>query len=355
MVEGHRMSLFGTGGPSSFQTAYQPQFSGQVDPLLAGGIGTQFGAAGNIANNPYAAQAQQGAGQVANIGGNFGNFANYWPQILTALDANPTWNSAYAGAQGASGVGKSLFGSAIPNIMGASGSVLNTAFDPQQALYNRTQQQLLDQQNAINAMSGVASSPYGAGMTGQTMSNFNIDWQNQQLQRQLQGLQGAGQGYAGAAGLGSAAQTLRSAPSAMELQYLNAMASGTNQATGGTQSALSGLLSTSGAPYQTSVGQLGNTINAFNSPISNSLQYLNAALQATNANNQTAQMGFQDQAQGFAGLGNLLGLGGAGVFGQNGLFPGALSGLGSLFGGGAGAAAGGGMSPLLALGMAGFG
>jgi hypothetical protein len=66
--------------------------------------------------------------------------------------------------------------------------------DPQQALYNRTMQQTLDQTRAINAMSGVGTSPYGAGVAGQTMANANLNWQNAQLQRQMQGLIGASQG-----------------------------------------------------------------------------------------------------------------------------------------------------------------
>ena len=48
-------------------------------------------------------------------------------------------------------------------------------------------------------------SPYGAGLEGQALGNFNIDWQNQQLGRQTQGLhallggqQQAGQDFSGA-------------------------------------------------------------------------------------------------------------------------------------------------------------
>jgi hypothetical protein len=74
---------------------------------------------------------------------------------------------------------------------GAS-AVLQTGFDPQSALYNRTYGQTLDQQRAINAMSGVGTSPYGAGVTSQAMSDFNLDWQDRQLQRQTDALASAG-------------------------------------------------------------------------------------------------------------------------------------------------------------------
>lgn len=66
--------------------------------------------------------------------------------------------------------------------------VLDTAFDPQNALYNRTAQQLQDQIRAGQASRGITQSPYGANLESQGMSNFNIDWQNQQLGRQAQGL-----------------------------------------------------------------------------------------------------------------------------------------------------------------------
>jgi hypothetical protein len=74
-------------------------------------------------------------------------------------------------------------------------SMLNTAFDPQQALYDRTLQQTTDQTRSGEAARGVANTPYGAAAEGNTLSNFNIDWQNQQLQRQQSGLASAGNTY----------------------------------------------------------------------------------------------------------------------------------------------------------------
>lgn len=81
------------------------------------------------------------------------------------------------------------------NLLQAGQNVFNMGLDPQSALYDRTRQQVTDQSNAVNSMYGLGSSGAGAGMTNQALSNFNIDWQNNQLQRALQGLQG----YAGAA------------------------------------------------------------------------------------------------------------------------------------------------------------
>ncbi len=96
--------------------------------------------------------------------------------------------------------GQQAFG-AGGDLYGMGNQVFNTAFDPQSALYARTQQQLQDQVRAGEAARGIQTSPYGAGVENKAMSDFNIDWQNQQLQRQLQGLQGAGNAFGQGAGL----------------------------------------------------------------------------------------------------------------------------------------------------------
>jgi hypothetical protein len=92
-------------------------------------------------------------------------------------------------------------------LMNAGQQLYQTSLDPQNALYNRTVQQLQDQTGATNSMYGLGSSGAGAGVANQALGNFNIDWQNQQLQRQATGLQGYGAavGQAGqAAGQGGA-------------------------------------------------------------------------------------------------------------------------------------------------------
>src|SRR5258708_23118892 len=86
-------------------------------------------------------------------------------------------------AMGAYGAGGQLMG-AGQQLLPWGQQIMNTGFDPQQALYHRTQQQTQDQTRAGLEARGLDSSPYGAGVEGQTMANFNIDWQNQQLQRQ---------------------------------------------------------------------------------------------------------------------------------------------------------------------------
>lgn len=101
-----------------------------------------------------------------------------------------------AGQQGAGNIG------AANQLRSSTGQMLNTAFDPQNALYNRTLQQVQDQQRVGQAARGITMSPYGAGLENQALSNFNIDWQNNQLGRQTQGLQSAGQSYGQAGNVG---------------------------------------------------------------------------------------------------------------------------------------------------------
>ena len=84
--------------------------------------------------------------------------------------------------------------------------VLGTAFDPQQSLYTKLFQQQQDQANVTNAMYGVQGTPYGAGVADQANTNFNIDWQNQQLGRQIAGLGAAGTAFGQAAPMGAQTQ-----------------------------------------------------------------------------------------------------------------------------------------------------
>lgn len=76
------------------------------------------------------------------------------------------------------------------NLIDAGNATYQAGLDPRQALYGRTQQQLQDQTRASDSARGLAMSPYSAGIENKAMSDFNIDWQNQQLSRQLAGLQG---------------------------------------------------------------------------------------------------------------------------------------------------------------------
>lgn len=261
-----------------FQT-YQPQGTSSADSAALGGIGNlgsfnQYAQylpqaqqlTGSIMNNPYAGGYQSGAG------------------TASALGQTGAFNQFGAGG----------------NLYGMAGSIANTAFDPQNDLYNRSVQQLQDQTRAGQAARGIQTTPYGAGLENQALGNFNIDWNNNQLQRQIQGGQAAG-------GLTTQGAQLQSgAPG----QYLSASSlpySTYNGITGNQFGALSNL---------GQFGQGGGT--QAQQPIADYLSYLGWGSGQMGANNATQQntfsdalsqdkQAFQEQQSIFSGLGNIAG------------------------------------------------
>lgn len=219
-------------------TPYASSLPGQVIPGMAT-------AAGNVAANPYNAGAQSGAGLVSDLATQYvapnminasggmqglGDLASMYAGAAGAGGqyAQPLLQGAVGAGQEAAQTGRAAFdrGSQISNMalgmvptawqggvdhantawdqtqaaipgltqgMGYADQVMQSGFDPQQALYGREYQQMQDQQNAINSMYGVSGSAYGAGVAGDASRNFNIDWQNNQLGRQLSALQGYNQ------------------------------------------------------------------------------------------------------------------------------------------------------------------
>lgn len=206
---------------------------------------------------------------------------NQWGQGAVANIMDNQGAPGYtAGAQTASGLGQNAalaqYGLG-QNLAGYGGQVMNTAFDPQQALYARTLQQLQDQVRAGEAARGISMAPYGAGVENQALSNFNIDWQNQQLQRQLQGLQGAGGAFQTGAGLMGGA-----APAYLQA---SAMPYGAYQQIYGDQLGALGQLA----------GIYGQGLQAANLPLQNYLNYMNAGLGASQNAAQFAQNAAQQR------------------------------------------------------------
>lgn len=150
--------------------------------------------------NAAAAQQAQGSLQNDRFNQNFGNVQNAVNTMYGMADKS---NQNY---QGLMDYQKGQLGdiqASQKNLYGSGNSVLNTAFDPQNALYNRTQQQLTDQSRAAQYARGIQSSPYGAAVENLANENFNIDWQNAQLGRQATGLQAAQGAYGSAQGMGN--------------------------------------------------------------------------------------------------------------------------------------------------------
>lgn len=273
------------GGPSVPTPSWTPQYSGQADTtyaqnlgFLSGGASQGYGLAGNVINNPYAAGVIPGAQAAGSyLSGTVG------PQLergAAATAGGANYGLPYAEA------------------------ILNTGFDPQKALYARTLQQTQDQTLAGLSATGVASSPYGAGVLGQTLGNFNLGWQNAQLGRQAQALGSYG-GYLDQFG--------RSQEQAGVLgqQGAGAITAGTSlpySTYAGMQERGLGALGQATGIGQAATGAAGNYLSLADQNYQNQLQAYQAQLQ---------------QQQGmFGGIGSLLGLG-ADAFGSGG----ALSGL----------------------------
>ncbi len=260
---------------------------GDIGNLPATNYGQQFlpqyeQATQNLYNNPYAGMAQAGS------------------MVGAGLGQNAALNSY--------GAGQGLQGQAA-GLGGAAGQVLNTAFDPQSALYARTVQQLQDQTRASEAARGVSTSPYGAGVENKAMSDFNIDWAGQQLGRQTQGLGAAGTALGQGASLVGQGQNMMNT-AGPQYNASSAMPYNTAQGIGqGQQQAISSLFS-GGAQAQ----GLAQT------PIQDYLSYIQAGNQAGGVANQTAGLGLQQAQLGFnqnQTLGSNIGAGLAGLGNQN--------------------------------------
>lgn len=153
------------GSPASNVQGYNYQFRPQADVNAYGGA------------NQLSQLANQGTYAAQNIQNN-----PYTPQYLSNVQG--IGNQGIQAGQNITGQSLSM----LPDVQ----ALINLGFDPQSALYSKLQNQNAQQNQAILQQSGVAGTPYGAGVAADANSNFNIAWQNQQLQRALQGAQGAG-------------------------------------------------------------------------------------------------------------------------------------------------------------------
>ena len=168
----------GTGGPYNYELADDSYNQWYLDNQQLSNIdqGIQdvaipayqqsYDAANNINYDQYLQAANTAGTQMTNLAGAAGQQSGYYGQA--ADQARQQQSALYS----------------------AGNQLYQTSLDPQNALYDRTQQQLTDQVRAGQAARGIGLSGEGAVEENGAMSNFNIDWQNQQLSRQLQGVQG---------------------------------------------------------------------------------------------------------------------------------------------------------------------
>lgn len=301
-------------------------------------------------NMPNMGGAASGAyGGIGNLG-NYNVYGNVLPQAMgigQGMVNNPFAGAGVPASMAAAGPGMNIAGQGFGNAGAIGGlpqnlflpgayELMAQGFDPQQALYGRTAQRVQDQTRAGLEARGVDMTPYGAGVEGQTMSNFNIDWQNQQLQREIAAARGAaglgtaaGEAATGSLGLGDAAtqQLIRSAL----LPYSTFNMLGGNQLN---------TLNTLGG-FGTSAANIPEQ------QIKDYLAYLNQGTNQQYANlAQTNQLFNQQQTlganlgYGMGQIGNFFGSGGFG--GMGGFGGGPMSALSYMYGPSAGAAATGG-------------
>lgn len=183
-------SLLGgsSGGSGSGGNAYQAQNLGAADSGWQQAFQQQQNLTGQASGAASPLYAQSLASQQGI------NYAPY-QQASNTAGGMQSQAAGIAGQQGAQyGLNAALAGQQQQNLYGMANQVGQTAFDPQQALYGRTQQQLAGQVNAGQAARGLGVSAQGGSEYNQAMGNFNIDWQNAQLARQTQGMNAMAQG-----------------------------------------------------------------------------------------------------------------------------------------------------------------
>jgi hypothetical protein len=364
------------GGAGTPAGQVYPNAFGLVEQYLTGGLGGNTGTPTLF--NQYSTQALSDAQRAAafgeqafNLGNNAFNYsAAYAPQILgTAF--TPQWgnitqavsqNPYYAGALGGAQQGAALGTAGADALAGAGNQILQTGFDPQSALFDRTQRQLLDQSSVANAMAGVGNTPYGASVTSNALGNFDINWQNNLLKR-MEGAGLVGKGLLSAApGLAAASAALPSnaflGQQGAQQQALGAQlgagiagGQGFNSMMSGAQglgsTAANQLLTLGSSPYNmggtianNAMSGLNNLVNLGNNQyqlprevLQNLQQYMRLGQYASGISGNLGQMGFNQLASGIGG-----GLSAANsLFGSNGLFSsgGLLGGLGGGFDSGA--------------------
>lgn len=171
----------------SGSNAYSPQGLTSADMGWQNAFNSQVGNASNVASTASPAY-QQSYQQAQGI--------NYAPYQYGANQAGQMYGNL---ANQAGGLSSQLG-------QGAN-QIYQTAFDPQNALFQQQQQVLGDQVNAGQAQRGLGNSAVGGQEYNNAMSNFDINWQNNQLQRQTTGLSAMDSAAQGANTIGSQGAT----------------------------------------------------------------------------------------------------------------------------------------------------
>ena len=154
--------------------------------LVSGGIGSILANQNKAPSATVLPNQGQAAGQalgdINSLNNPYGQMQPLEFQQLLAMMNNPNI-SGYLQSAGQAGQASNAAGNQFGN---EANQLYQQAYDPQNQLRQQLQGQVQDQSNVQNSMYGLQSSPYGAGVANQNMSNFDINWQNQQLGREAQ-------------------------------------------------------------------------------------------------------------------------------------------------------------------------
>lgn len=229
----------------------------------------------------------------------------------TGMNLNQVGSGVIGTGQSTVGQGNTMFAQGNSLVPYAQ-PIMNAAFDPQNALYNRTFQQNTDQVRAANEARGLDMTPYGAGVENQATSNFNIDWQNNQLQRMIAGAGAASNIYGTAGGLESGGVAAKTAGVGQQTSGANLQLAGANLATPAGQQ----YSTAANSPANTNIGALNTYANAGlnaqqlpQQTINDYLAYVGKGQQQQSLQLQGQQQQFAQNAQTNSQLGGLASLG----------------------------------------------
>jgi hypothetical protein len=229
---------------------YGGGLAGIVDPLMYASLMQQQ----SINYNPYLQASQQAGQQYGNLARQSGLAGN----VMIGQAANN-----FGQQQQMQGMGNQLW---------------NQAADPQHALYNQMQQQVQDQTGAVNSMYGLGASGAGAGIAQQALGQFDMNWQNQQLQRMLQGAQG----YEGLSRAGGQMGTLGAANLQAGMGYYGQQPGYTQQSAGvplQAQQMVAGMPAQNANQY---VQGISSAMTPYNQQMNQTIPYMNYGAGAQN-------------------------------------------------------------------------
>lgn len=240
-------------------------------------------------------------------GGSSGAASAITPQLAAAFQAMlgiPTSGLTGAGAQAGQ-----MYGALAPqaqqagqyltnqgmDVGNAGRQVWQTSLDPQNELRNMLQQQVVDASRAGTSARGIGMGGESAGIENKAVNDFLLNWNNQQLQRQLAGLGG----YAGASN--QAGRDIAGGLGAGQLGADYSLQSG--QVPFQTSAAAAGFPFQAAGMYNTALGGTNQNLGGVLSAI---IPYLNQGQGATQQGYFQGQVGLNNLTTGLGKAGDWL-------------------------------------------------